>query len=171
VHVLTLELDAGRFAAAQGHFQRAGLRGAITQRQGDARLTMPAPDEGARRTENAALHVLGFRGHDVETSAGRVHVWETANPAGPCSASQFGTTPASIGIGGVGEETLSHDFAEQIAGIPWRVQLGARAGLGTIFAMAVVTYGHVVFGELAPRGATINNPERVSRWLVPARSR
>jgi CBS domain containing-hemolysin-like protein len=33
--------------------------------------------------------------------------------------------------------------------------------------MAVVTYGHVVFGELAPRGATINNPERVSRWLVP----
>ena len=33
--------------------------------------------------------------------------------------------------------------------------------------MSVVTYLHVVFGELAPRGATINNPERVARWLVP----
>jgi CBS domain containing-hemolysin-like protein len=33
--------------------------------------------------------------------------------------------------------------------------------------MAVVTYFHVVFGELAPRGATIANPEGVSRWLVP----
>ncbi|NUO37460.1 MAG: HlyC/CorC family transporter [Gemmatimonadaceae bacterium] len=91
----------------------------------------------------------------------------TTNLARLLSASQFGITLASIGIGALAEETLAQYFADRIAHVPWLVQIGARAGLGTAFAMAVVTYGHVVFGELAPRGATINNPERVSRWLVP----
>lgn len=91
----------------------------------------------------------------------------TANLARLLSASQFGITLASIGIGALAEETLAQYFADRIAHVPWLVQLGARAGVGTALAMAVVTYGHVVFGELAPRGATINNPERVSRWLVP----
>lgn len=83
------------------------------------------------------------------------------------SASQFGITLASIGIGALAEETLSAAFANYFQGIPFLVRLGVRAGFGTVCAMAIVTYGHVVFGELAPRGATINNPERVSRWLVP----
>ena len=91
----------------------------------------------------------------------------TTNLARLLSASQIGITLASIGIGALAEETLAQYFADRIAHVPWLVQIGARAGLGTAFAMAVVTYGHVVFGELAPRGATINNPERVSRWLVP----
>ena len=52
------------------------------------------------------------------------------------------------------------------ADLPLPARIGT-AGLGTIFALAVVTYGHVVFGELAPRSAALNHPEEVSRWLVP----
>ena len=114
----------------------------------------------ARRSRLEAM----ARGGDAKA---RLVLRATANLARLLSASQFGITLASIGIGALAEETLAHYFADKITHVPFLVQLGARAGLGTACAMAVVTYGHVVFGELAPRGATINNPERVSRWLVP----
>jgi CBS domain containing-hemolysin-like protein len=91
----------------------------------------------------------------------------TAHMAPLLSASQFGITLASIGIGALAEETLSHAFVQLFGTMPALVRLGAGAGLGTICALAVVTYGHVVFGELAPRSAALNHPEEVSRWLVP----
>jgi CBS domain containing-hemolysin-like protein len=90
----------------------------------------------------------------------------TSSLARLLSASQFGITLASIGIGALAEETLSAVFSRAFISLSLPVKLGA-VGLGTICALSVVTYGHVVFGELAPRGATINNPERVARWLVP----
>src|SRR5689334_11260019 len=97
----------------------------------------------------------------------RIVLRATANLARLLSATQFGITLASIGIGALAEETLSTHFNAAFANVPWLVQVGARVGLGTVCAMAIVTYFHVVFGELAPRGATIINPEGVSRWLVP----
>ena len=89
----------------------------------------------------------------------------TANLARLLSASQFGITLASIGIGVLAEDTLAHTFAQWAAmSLPARI---SAATLGTGLAIAVVTYGHVVFGELAPRSAALNHPEEVSRWLVP----
>jgi CBS domain containing-hemolysin-like protein len=90
----------------------------------------------------------------------------TASMARLLSASQFGITLASIGIGVLAEETLAHTFAQSFGGLAAPLRLSA-ATLGTVCAMATVTYGHVVFGELAPRSAALNHPEEVSRWLVP----
>jgi len=61
---------------------------------------------------------------------------------------------------------VGHVFAGFFVDLPLPARIGA-AGLGTFCALAVVTYGHVVFGELAPRSAALNHPEEVSRWLVP----
>lgn len=83
------------------------------------------------------------------------------------SAGQFGITLASIGIGALAEETLSHLFSQIFASVPLLLRLGAGATFGTVCALAIVTYGHVVFGELAPRSAALNHPEEVARWLVP----
>ena len=83
------------------------------------------------------------------------------------SAGQFGITIASIGIGALAEETLSHMFSQAFSSVPMLLQLGIGAGFGTACALAIVTYGHVVFGELAPRSAALNHPEEVARWLVP----
>jgi CBS domain containing-hemolysin-like protein len=90
----------------------------------------------------------------------------TASLARLLSASQLGITLASIGIGALAEEALSHVFAGLFADVSLPARIGT-AGLGTFCALAVVTYGHVVFGELAPRSAALNHPEEVSRWLVP----
>jgi CBS domain containing-hemolysin-like protein len=91
----------------------------------------------------------------------------TTNLAKLLSAVQFGVTLASIGIGALAEETLSHLFAATFAQWPLMARFGLGAGFGTLSALAIVTYGHVVFGELAPRGAALNHPEEVARWLVP----
>ena len=90
----------------------------------------------------------------------------TASMARLLSASQFGITLASIGIGVLAEETLAHTFATSLGPLSTMLRLSA-ATVGTVCAMAIVTYGHVVFGELAPRSAALNHPEEVSRWLVP----
>jgi CBS domain containing-hemolysin-like protein len=114
------------------------------------------------RSRRSRLEAMA-RGGDNKA---RLVLRATSSLARLLSASQFGITLASIGIGALAEETLSAFFAPFFVAIPLPARIGA-AGLGTVCALAVVTYGHVVFGELAPRGATINNPERVARWLVP----
>jgi CBS domain containing-hemolysin-like protein len=115
------------------------------------------------RSRRSRLEAMARAG---DTKA-RLVLKATSSLARLLSASQFGITLSSIGIGALAEETLSHTFAQFFTGLPLPIEVGLRATLGTICALSVVTYGHVVFGELAPRGATINNPERVSRWLVP----
>ena len=114
------------------------------------------------RSRRSRLEAMA-RGGDTKA---RLVLKATASLARLLSASQFGITLASIGIGALAEETLSAVFADFFISVSLPVRIGA-AGLGTLCALSVVTYGHVVFGELAPRGATINNPERVARWLVP----
>ena len=114
------------------------------------------------RSRRSRLEAMA-RGGDAKA---RLVLKATASLARLLSASQFGITLASIGIGALAEETLSAVFAHFLVTVPLPVKIGA-AGLGTVCALSVVTYLHVVFGELAPRGATINNPERVARWLVP----
>ena len=115
------------------------------------------------RSRRSRLETMA-RGGDTKA---RLVLKATANLAHLLSAGQFGITLASIGIGALAEETLSHVFAGAFAFIPAMARLGTVAGLGTICALAVVTYGHVVFGELAPRSAALNHPEEVARWLVP----
>jgi CBS domain containing-hemolysin-like protein len=114
------------------------------------------------RSRRSRLEAMA-RGGDAKA---RIVLRATANLARLLSASQFGITLASIGIGALAEESLSHAFVglATALSVPARI---ATAGLGTACALAVVTYGHVVFGELAPRSAALNHPEEVSRWLVP----
>ncbi|MEP6621597.1 MAG: hemolysin family protein [bacterium] len=114
------------------------------------------------RSRRSRLEAMA-RGGDTKA---RLVLRATASLARLLSASQFGITLASIGIGALAEESLSEVFSHALIVLSLPVRIGA-AGLGTVCALAVVTYFHVVFGELAPRGATINNPERVARWLVP----
>jgi CBS domain containing-hemolysin-like protein len=115
------------------------------------------------RSRRSRLEAMA-RGGDAKA---RIVLRATANMSKLLSASQFGITLASIGIGALAEEALSHAFVGLFASMPVLLRFGAGAGLGTVCALAVVTYGHVVFGELAPRSAALNHPEEVSRWLVP----
>ena len=115
------------------------------------------------RSRRSRLEAMA-RGGDAKA---RLVLKAIGNLAILLSAGQFGITLASIGIGALAEETLSHLFEQAFVQVPLLLRMGAGATVGTVCALAVVTYGHVVFGELAPRSAALNHPEEVARWLVP----
>jgi CBS domain containing-hemolysin-like protein len=83
------------------------------------------------------------------------------------SASQLGVTLASLGLGWVAESTVGDMFASVFAHLPFAIEVSMRLTLGATLALVVVTYLHVVFGELTPKGAALNHPEALARWLAP----
>lgn len=83
------------------------------------------------------------------------------------SAGQLGITLASLGLGWVAEGTLGHALEVWFVGLPLPLETGVRIGIAAAIAISVVTYLHVVFGELAPRALSLNYPEQFAKWLAP----
>ncbi|SET28467.1 Hemolysin, contains CBS domains [Paenibacillus sp. NFR01] len=88
-----------------------------------------------------------------------------ANLDGYLSACQLGITITALGIGALAEPAfeqlllpvfdwvhLSHSFSEPVA---------------FILAFLIATFLHVVVGELAPKTAAINIPEKISQFTAP----
>lgn len=83
------------------------------------------------------------------------------------SAGQLGITLASLGLGWVAEGALGHALETWFEGLPLPLEAPVRIGIGAAVALTVVTYLHVVFGELAPRAISLNYPETFAKWLAP----
>ena len=83
------------------------------------------------------------------------------------SASQLGITLSSLGLGWIAERTVGALLRDAVIRLPAAIEMPIRLGAGAAVAILLITYLHVVFGELAPRATALNNPERVARWLAP----
>ena len=83
------------------------------------------------------------------------------------SAGQLGITLASLGLGWVAEATVGQALEHWLAAMPLPLELSVRVGIAAAVALTVVTYLHVVFGELAPRALSLNYPETFAKWLAP----
>lgn len=97
----------------------------------------------------------------------RLALRASGNLARVYSASQLGVTLASLALGALAESSLGGWMASWLNTLPWSIELSVRVGLGAAIALAIVTFFHVVFGELAPRGAALSHPETVAKWLTP----
>lgn len=97
----------------------------------------------------------------------RLALRASVNLARVYSASQLGVTLASLGLGALAESALGGYFARELAALPFVIELSLRVGIGAGIALAIVTFFHVVFGELAPRGVALAHPEEVACWLTP----
>jgi len=95
----------------------------------------------------------------------RVALRASGNLARVYSASQLGVTLASLALGALAESVLGDWFAHKLGMLPF--DLSVRVGIAATIALAIVTFFHVVFGELAPRGAALSHPEEVACWLTP----
>lgn len=111
---------------------------------------------GTRVEELRKLH--GWRGRILST----VHLKLDAY----LSACQLGITLASLGLGWIGEPAFARlieplalwlGFADD----PARVEAAAF-----IVAFSVISFLHIVVGELAPKSMAIRRPEAVSLWTA-----
>jgi CBS domain containing-hemolysin-like protein len=97
----------------------------------------------------------------------RLALRASGNLARVYSASQLGVTLASLGLGALAESALGGWFARELAGLPFFIEVSLRVGIAAAIALTIVTFLHVVFGELAPRGVALAHPEEVALWLTP----
>jgi CBS domain containing-hemolysin-like protein len=97
----------------------------------------------------------------------RIALRASGNLARVLSASQLGITLASLALGWLAEDAFGHWISEHLVSLPIALDLSVRVGIGAAVALTLVTYLHVVFGELAPRSAALSHPERFARWLTP----
>ncbi len=83
------------------------------------------------------------------------------------SATQLGITLASLGLGWIGEPALAV-LVDRIAvafGMP--APTGAGHTIAAIaIAFLIITFLHIVLGELMPKSVALIRPERVSRWVA-----
>ncbi len=82
------------------------------------------------------------------------------------SACQLGITLASIMLGYVAEETVAVLMHDWLAGLPPALEFLGRAAFVSIVAVVIISFLHVVVGELAPKAWAITFPESTSRWVA-----
>jgi CBS domain containing-hemolysin-like protein len=79
----------------------------------------------------------------------------TGDPPRFIAAMQLGVTLTSLGIGALGEATLSREFDKWMS-----------TALAIILAYAILSFFHVVFGELVPKGAALGHAEGTALWVA-----
>ena len=83
------------------------------------------------------------------------------------SATQLGITLASLGLGWLGEPALAGLVDRLLAGFGVEAPPGvAHTIAGSVTAFAIITFLHIVLGELAPKSVALIKPEQVSRWVA-----
>ena len=84
----------------------------------------------------------------------------TGDPGRFIAAMQLGVTLTSLGIGALGEATLSREFDKWIS-----------TALAIVLAYVILSFFHVVFGELVPKGAALGHAEGTALWVsTPVRA-
>jgi putative hemolysin len=98
----------------------------------------------SRRTRISELEQDGSR-------SARAVLKITSDPPHFIAAMQLGVTITSLAIGALGESIFSRIFEPVMATV-----------FAVLLALLVITYLHVVLGELVPKGIALSHPERIA---------
>lgn len=82
------------------------------------------------------------------------------------AASQLGITIASLGLGWIGEPALAGLFEALTVNLPESIQSVVSHGLAAAFAFTIITFLHVVAGELAPKTIALQRPEMTTLFIA-----
>jgi CBS domain containing-hemolysin-like protein len=82
------------------------------------------------------------------------------------ATAQLGITVASLGLGMYGEHVLADWIYESLghAGAPAFL---VSHGLASVVAIAILTYFHIVVGEMIPKSLALQQAERMALWITP----
>jgi CBS domain containing-hemolysin-like protein len=82
------------------------------------------------------------------------------------ATAQLGITVASLGLGMYGEHVMADGIYELLgqSGAPaWLLSHGLASGL----AIVILTYFHIVIGEMVPKSLALQHAERMVLWITP----
>ena len=82
------------------------------------------------------------------------------------AAVQLGVTISSIGLGWVGEGTLAHIIEPVFSFLPGIGQNIATHTMSVSIAFALITFFHVVLGELIPKSIALEYTEKTALWVA-----
>ncbi|MFW6039547.1 MAG: hemolysin family protein, partial [Gemmatimonadota bacterium] len=82
------------------------------------------------------------------------------------SGTQLGITLASLGLGWIGEATVARLIEDSFAGLPDPWAVVATHGTAVAVAFSLITFLHIVLGELAPKSLALMRPETIGRYLA-----
>ena len=82
------------------------------------------------------------------------------------ATAQIGITVASLGLGMYGEHVVADWILAAIGDSTWARWLAAH-GFASIVAVSILTYFHIVIGEMLPKSLALQSAERVALWLTP----
>jgi len=99
----------------------------------------------------------GWRGHILRTVHRQMDAY--------LSACQLGITLASLGLGWVGEPAFA-ELLRPLLGALGIESAGLVSAIAFFSAFAIISYLHIVVGELAPKSWAIRQPERLSLWTA-----
>ena len=108
--------------------------------------------------EYALVTVRRTRMHELEQEGNRrarVVLGITAEPARFIAAMQLGVTVTSLAIGALGEQALVELFDPVMATV-----------IAVILALLLLTFFHVVVGELVPKGISLGYSERTALFVA-----
>jgi CBS domain containing-hemolysin-like protein len=83
------------------------------------------------------------------------------------AATQLGITLASIALGWVGEWALARLMEPWFEFLPAGQAFVTRHTIAVAISFTLVTFLHVVFGELIPKAIALQTPDKTSLWVSP----
>ena len=113
-----------------------------------------------RKTRMEDLHAKGIRGAGAVMAA--------LNRLDRCiAATQLGITLASLGLGFVVERGLAPLLSSMFSLLPSPLDWLAVHSVSATIAFVLITFLHVVLGELFPKTIALQAPDRIALWLTP----
>lgn len=91
-----------------------------------------------------------------------------ANPGRLLSVTQFGVTLASLGLGWAGEDTLFHLIRNLLEPLNAPVSPVVLQGVAFGLSFLLISYGHVIIGEVVPKNLAIEKADRLATLAAPA---
>ncbi|MEX2180822.1 MAG: hemolysin family protein [Gemmatimonadaceae bacterium] len=82
------------------------------------------------------------------------------------ATAQLGITLASLGLGMYGEHLLAAWLAVRFEALGAGQWIAAHS-LGSVTAIAVLTYFHIVIGEMVPKSIALQRADRAVLWIAP----
>jgi CBS domain containing-hemolysin-like protein len=82
------------------------------------------------------------------------------------AATQLGITLTSIGLGFVCEPALAHLLRPAFSFMPASWQGTVTHSAATVMAFLLITFLHVVFGELIPKTIALQTTDQIALWLA-----